>query len=101
VVELDCGFEIRCDVPEPTEGGWKASQARHAVLMNSREFYIKDRNVLDWFDEMATRGASCIEFEVDSSVHHVMGNRSAKRSIVARFSDPGLATMFKLAFGGI
>jgi hypothetical protein len=68
--------------------------------MNSREFYIKDRNVLEWFDDMATRGASVIEFEIDSSAAIVIGGRPPEKSVVARFSDPGLASMFKLAFGG-
>jgi hypothetical protein len=99
-VELDCDFEIRCKVFKGKDETRKEEQVRHMVLANSREFYIKDRNVLDWFDDMATRGASVIEFEIDSSVAYVIGGRPPKKSVTARFSDPGLATMFKLAFGG-
>lgn len=99
-VELNCDFELRCAVPHVKQATWKDTQKRHIEMMSSREFYIKDRNVLEWFDEMATRGASVIEFEIDSSVAYVIGGRPPKKSISARFSDPGLATMFKLAFGG-
>ena len=100
-IELNCDFVIGCDAPELAISTWRQAQTRHVELMNSREFYIKDRNVLDWFDGMAKSGASLIQFEIDSSAHHVIGGRPAKKSIVARFSDPGLATMFKLAFGGV
>lgn len=99
-VELNCDFEIRFDLPVCSDETRKQEQVRHMALANSREFYIKDRNVLEWFDDMATRGASVIEFAVDSSVAYVIRGQPPRKSVTARFSDPGLATMFKLAFGG-
>lgn len=100
LVELDCGFDIQYDVPKIKEATPRQSQDRHVKIMNSREFYVKDRNVLEWFDDMVQSGSAVIEFEIDSSAHNVIGGRPPVRRVAARFTDPGMAAMFKLAFGG-
>lgn len=68
--------------------------------LGSAPFLIRGENVMDWAQENIKEGFASFEFCIDTSFEHLMESGKAEKELTARFSDPSMAVLFKLTFGG-
>lgn len=76
----------------------------HLRVLADPDFTVKGRNVMEWARQSISQGKVDFQFVVDRSIG---GEDSGRGSsfldpdliLIARFSDPGTAALFKLAFG--
>lgn len=77
----------------------------HLRVLEDPDFTVKGRNVMEWARQSISKGKADFQFVVDRSIG---GEADGRRkgsfldpdfTLIARFSDPGTAALFKLAFG--
>jgi hypothetical protein len=69
-------------------------------LTSMAPWHINNINILDWAQDTCRNNSSVtLDFVIDSSFEILYRGDIPEQKLEASFSDPKLATMFKLAFG--
>ena len=75
----------------------------HLRVLADPDFTVKDRNVMEWARQSISKGKVDFKFVIDASLDRDIGQGHSfvvpDLVLIARFSDPGTAALFKLAFG--
>lgn len=96
-------FESRADFSSIKEGSideYKQRKEAHLRALHEHPFYINGTNLISWLEAVGLRGSIVVEFAVDTSLEVLLSADGPHTEVEVRLSDPGLAAMFKLAFGG-
>ena len=67
-------------------------------LLDQAPFEIDGVNVYKWFEE-AIHNHARLQFEVRCNIEQILKKRPAEKILIASFSDPKDAMLFKLTFG--
>lgn len=90
-------FEIPFDSIEKATRG---DENGHKAALVDHPFFIKGLDVMEWAQTCVTRGFATFDFIVDGSIEEIWGKDEPSMILRAKFSDKGVAALFKLTFGG-
>lgn len=93
-------YKVKLNMPfENFKKAQGTNKIDYLQTLSEAPFFVKDHNVMDWAKECVTRGFASFEFEIDGSIEHII-HGDPELTLTAKFSDKGLASLFKLTFGG-
>lgn len=74
----------------------------HQKILEAMPFYINGEQIMLWIKENITSGSAKFNFYVDNSLEYMSPPYTRRENLYleAAFSDPKMAMLFKLCFGG-
>lgn len=69
-------------------------------ILQAAPFEVRNINVMDWLRDQPIKGKAKFIFEIDGSAEPLILKQEVQRRLHARFSEAGMAMLFKLTFGG-
>lgn len=93
-------YQVSMTLPfETSELNTNGDSMGHQSVLVNPDFKVRNMNVMDWARDTIKNGRVDFLFEIDAGDPFVI-NQKTKCNLKARFSDKGIASLFKLTFGG-